>query len=109
MNTRIMFEVVQGMRLHRTLNNRSKIIGMYVKPIFVILFGKQFKRRDVRTASKRRQVLRRCFCPDTSLHVVGQDLPERGHEVGQLVVEVSTPPQRIDPGSVGFWLEAMIP
>ena len=41
--SRIMFEVVQGMRLHRTLNYCIKIVGMSVKPIFTMLFSKQFE------------------------------------------------------------------
>ena len=53
-SARIMFEVVQGVRLHRTLNDCVKIIGMSVKSFFTILFSKHLISGDVRAASKRR-------------------------------------------------------
>ena len=104
-----MFEIVEGVRLHRTLNYNVKIVGVSVKSLFTILLSEQFMSGDVRAASKRREMLRGCFSPHTPLNVVCKNFSKRRHKVREVMVKVPAPPLRIDPGSVGCWLKAVIP
>ena len=40
--TSFMYKMVQGVRLHRTLNYSVEIVGMSVKSLLTILFSQQF-------------------------------------------------------------------
>ena len=39
--TSLMFKMVQGVRLHRTLDYRIEVVGVSVKSLFTILFSHQ--------------------------------------------------------------------
>ena len=107
--TSIMLEMVQGVRLHRTLNCSVKIVGVSVKSLFTILLSEQLLSGDVRAASKRREMLRGCFSPHTPLNVVCKNFSKRRHKVREVIVKMPAPPLRIDPGSVGLRLKPMVP